>query len=148
MIVSKDEAEIIYLNITPEQSSFSSSDANELFKIINQHRTVADLAAFKRSKALDRLAEDYAREILRTRQFSHKDINGDLPNQRAEKNGIKVDYIGENLAIAPTIMSAHQGLMDSPTHRRNLESAVFRQIGLAVVRIGLNQSLVVEEFAN
>ena len=54
--------------------------------------------------------------------------------------------VGENLAIASTVRSGHQSLMQSDSHRNTILDNEFRRVGIGVVSgpIGL---LIVQVFS-
>jgi uncharacterized protein YkwD len=67
------------------------------------------------------------------------------PFDRIRAAGIRYDVAGENLALAPSAAAAHQGLMDSPSHRANILSADYTSVGIAAVR-GPYGLMVAQEF--
>lgn len=149
ILAPEEDRTVIRLEIpTPSQSQESSTDETLLLGLINDARVGAGQEALTRDNQLDQLALNYANEIYKNGYFAHRDQQGQTPDDRAKQMGIKFDYFGENLAFAPTILVAHQGLMDSKGHRANIESPVFRRVGLAVIDVKYYGKIVVEEFAN
>jgi uncharacterized protein YkwD len=81
-------------------------------------------------------------------RFSHIDGNNDSPAERASRSGISYTYFGENLAIAPDIYQAHEGLMKSASHKANILSGKFSKAGIAVYGLKNGLVLLVEEFSD
>jgi len=57
-------------------------------------------------------------------------------------------YVGENLAYARDVQLAHRLLMNSPGHRANILSPIYRWIGIGVMDGGPYGVIVVEDFTN
>jgi uncharacterized protein YkwD len=55
---------------------------------------------------------------------------------------------GENLALAPTIPVAHNGLMNSPGHRANILRREFGRVGIGVMDAGMRGLMISQEFRN
>ncbi len=55
---------------------------------------------------------------------------------------------GENLALAPTLTVAHNGLMNSPGHRANILRPQFGRVGIGIMDGGLRGLMVSQEFRN
>jgi len=47
--------------------------------------------------------------------------------------GITYRYAAENLALHPSVESAHQGLMNSPGHRANILNPNLTEIGIGII---------------
>ena len=61
-----------------------------------------------------------------------------------------VDFIlaGENLAFAPSLDLAHDGLMQSQGHRENILAEEFSRIGIGVIDGGSYGKMFVQVFAD
>lgn len=148
IIVPRQNNEAVFLKFQNNSSSISATSAAQMLELTNKSRQAKELTPLKEDKTLDALALSYAGEILETKRFSHVDSSGKTPDERAKDLSLKYNYMGENLVIASTIESAHAGLMASEEHRASIESPIFRNIGIAVLDLGGNGKLIVEEFAN
>jgi uncharacterized protein YkwD len=80
--------------------------------------------------------------------FSHYNPEGMSPFDRMEQAGIHFIAAGENLALAPNVTIAHQGLMDSPGHRANILSTDFGKVGIGVMDGGMFGRMFVQEFTD
>jgi uncharacterized protein YkwD len=70
--------------------------------------------------------------MLRNGFFSHTGLHGGTPGDRIHKVGVSFMVAGENLAFAPTLDMAHDGLMKSPGHRRNILSRDYDHLGIGI----------------
>lgn len=61
---------------------------------------------------------------------------------------VKFLSAGENIALAPTLETAHQSLMNSPGHRRNILDPDFGRVGIGIVDGGIYGKMFTQNFAN
>lgn len=132
------------------QTEIKSDEEAEqtMFNLINKERAKADLRHLSLSWELRDLARDCAEDMFARGYFSHYNPEALSPFDRMEKRGIKFAAGGENLALAPNVELAHQGLMNSPGHRANILSADFRKIGIGVIDGGIYGEMFVQEFTD
>jgi uncharacterized protein YkwD len=148
-VVFPEKNEDVYLlNFPTSNSTRQISGEESILNLTNNQRLSVKSLALVRDKSLDELAFNYAKEILATKRFSHIDSSGGNVDQRANELGISFSYIGENLAIAPSVETAFSELMKSKSHRNNIESPAFRKIGLAVFDMPSRGKLIVQTFSN
>ena len=67
---------------------------------------------------------------------------------RMRNGGITFRTAGENLALAPTVDVAHDGLMNSPGHRANILNPAFRRVGIGVADGGMHGKMFTQNFAD
>lgn len=147
LILSGEDGEVILVENLPSSGISAYALEGEMIDSVNKLRLENDVEILSRDGELDKLASEYARDILVQKRFAHLDNSGSLPKDRALARGINFDYFGENLAIANNISSAYQGLSASKRHRENLVQPLFRKIGICVLKIN-NSLLIVQEFSN
>lgn len=148
VIITKEENEIITVSNLPDYAPPSAELKQKILTMINSFRTENGRDSLKEDAKLDVLADNYATEILKTKQFSHLDQSLKMPEDRAIILDIRFNYLGENLAIAPSLEAAHQGLTESSSHRDNLLQPLFRRVGISVRKLNSSSVLVVQEFSN
>lgn len=90
----------------------------------------------------------YAKDMWERKYFSHYSPEGDDVGDRLNKAGIKYFVAGENLALAPTLQSAHTGLMNSEGHRENILNPEFKKVGIGVIDNGYYGKIFVQVFTN
>ena len=108
--------------------------AEDVFDRVNAARVEVGLAPLVWNDELAEVGVGHAVEMYVGGYFSHTSpITGDIGN-RLNDAGIMFQVAGENLALAATVTEVHEGLMESPGHRANIEAHFYQSIGIAVVR--------------
>ncbi len=134
----------------PEKQLFYDSQSEFLMiNLVNQERIGRDFKALTVDEKLKEVARIYGREMIENGFFSHiSAIDGSTPAERASRLGVSFVIIGENLAFAPDVYIAHQGLMNSPGHRKNILFKEYGRIGVGVVDGGIYGKMFVQMFAD
>jgi len=136
------------LNFTQSELTIDEGSEQEMLARVNTARRDHGLNELVLDEQLRNLARNYATEMFEGGFFSHYTPEGQSPFDRMEANKIKYLAAGENLALAPNITIAHQGLMDSPGHRTNILSPDFGHVGIGVVDGGIYGKMFVQEFTD
>ncbi len=114
--------------------------------LTNQARKSNHVPALRTNALLTKAAEAKASDMANRQYFAHISPAGATPWAWFKQAGYSYTYAGENLALdfiqAEDIVSAW---LKSPTHRRNLLSMKYKDIGVAVTDANINgvKSLVV-----
>lgn len=120
-----------------------------MLSLINRERKDIGLSPLTMDSPLQLVARGYAEEMLENGFFSHDSrVDGSAPAQRADRKGISYGIIGENLAFAPDVYLAHQGLMNSPGHRANILSTDYHKVGIGIIDAGTYGRMFVQEFSD
>jgi uncharacterized protein YkwD len=135
--------------LDPSQLSNDPDSEKQMFELINKERTKRGLKALKFDPELQELARSYGREMFIGGFFSHvSQKDGSTPGDRAQRAGIDYEVLGENLAFAPDVYIAHQGLMNSEGHRANILGEDYGKVGVGVIDGGVYGKMFVQEFSN
>ncbi len=145
---SSNESVNLGFTVTPSQIHFDSYSEQTMSALVNKERQSRGLPTLVFDPGLQIVAQDYARFMLVNGFFSHTSLNGETAADRAQKAGIKYTQLGENLAFAPDLYIAHQGLMNSPGHRRNILSPDFGKVGIGVADGGVYGKMFVQLFSD
>jgi uncharacterized membrane protein required for colicin V production len=145
IIIEEDET----LDIPPADPADLRPDqaaAEEIFELVNRARIEEGLDPVAWSDPLAMVGAGHATEMYTVGYFSHTSPTTGTIGTRMSAAGIPYRAVGENLALAATSRTAHQGLMDSPGHRANILSPEFTRLGIGVIRgpLGL---MVVQVFS-
>jgi uncharacterized membrane protein required for colicin V production len=108
-------------------------DAQEVFELLNRARVEAGEAPLAFSQGLADVATGHAAEMYSQGYFSHVSATSGTVANRVTRAGIPFVVVGENLALAPTPATVHEGLMASPGHRENLLNPRYRRVGVAAI---------------
>lgn len=140
--------ERVDLHFTQEEVKIDEVAETTMLNLINGERANAGLRHLSLSFELREFARDYGRDMFARGYFSHYNPENQSPFDRMEKRNIKYNAAGENLALAPNIHLAHQGLMNSQGHRANILSSDFTKVGIGVIDGGIYGEMFVQEFTN
>lgn len=151
---------LTFLTIEPKsnesvQLHFKTSDVSvdrraelKMLELVNKERVKAGQKPLVEDMRLTELARAYSRDMFARGYFSHYTPEGLSPFDRMEKAGITYIAAGENLALAPNVDLAMQGLMESPGHRANILSENFGKIGIGVMNGGIYGEMFTQEFTD
>ncbi len=107
----------------------------DMLALVNRERKQRGLTSLRWDGALAEVGRAHSRDMLARSYFAHEDPEGRSAADRAARAGVSYLMLGENLAFAPNLRVAHQGLMKSPGHRENILRPQFRRLGVGIVRI-------------
>ena len=150
------------LTIRPEPESgervnlpFKVSDSEprpeleaQMLELVNAERVSAGLEPLAPDPELTEVARRHSADMFARGYFSHVTPEGRSPFDRMEAADVRFLTAGENLALAPTLSIAHQGLMNSPGHRANILRPEFGRVGIGIMDGGLRGLMVTQNFRN
>lgn len=119
-----------------------------MLELINAERVGAGLRTLVADAALREAARSHSREMFEQGYFAHDSPTSGTPADRLRRAGARFRLAGENLAYAPTVQVAHEGLMGSPGHRANILRPEFGRVGIGVIRSAPRGSMFTQEFAD
>ena len=117
-----------------------------MLELLNQERTAIGLPPLVFDEALREVARAHSREMFERSYFSHTSPVTGSPADRARQAGIMPRVIGENLAYAPNVRIAHEGLMNSPGHRENILRPTYGRVGIGVIKSEFRGSMYTQNF--
>ena len=151
MTIKPESNERVELGFNLKNSEMRADADSEdtLLQLLNKERTQRGLKALIMNEKLRNLARSYGTVLFEGGFFSHvSKIDNSSPGDRANKAGVEYTVLGENLAFAPDVYIAHQGLMNSEGHRANILGKDYNKVGLGVVDGGVYGKMFVQEFSN
>jgi uncharacterized protein YkwD len=131
----------------PEAAISWDLEVAELY-LLNHERAAAGLPALVPHAGIRTAARMHGKELFALGYLTHRSRDGRWPTQRVLALGVRVTLVGENLAYAATLREAHQALVASAAHRRNMLSPRYRRTGIGVVNGGPFGVLVVQDFSD
>ncbi len=134
----------------PEEIKLVPDKANEkaMFDLVNKERKARGINKVVWDDALMKASRAHCLDMFERGYFSHYSPEGDSPFDRLDTAKIIYKAAGENLAYAPNVDVAHQGLMDSPGHRENILRVEFGSLGVGVIDGGINGKMFCQEFTD
>ncbi len=130
-------------SLSPKQLS-----TQEVLEAINHDREQYNLGTLKADATLNLAALAKAQDMVRGNYFAHTSPEGTQPWHWFKALGYDYSYAGENLAQGfedASDLEAH--LMASPTHRANILSPFYSEVGVAVVTLN-DTTIVVQMFGS
>jgi uncharacterized protein YkwD len=115
---------------------------------VNAERIKAGLNTVKADPELTMVARKHSVDMFQQGYFSHVTPGGKGPFDRMRDDGVQFTNAGENIALAPTLDIAHNGLMHSPGHRANILRPEFGRLGIGIVDGGKYGLMISQEFRN
>lgn len=128
-----EKAYVLPFEIPAESLSVSTSDEEAMLELVNEERVKAGLQPLQLDPALVAVARAHSAEMFEEGYFSHESPITGSPYDRLAAAGVGYQFAGENLALAPNVETAHEGLMDSPGHRENILDPDYRYIGIGAI---------------
>ncbi len=121
---------------------------SEMLVDVNREREANGLLPLRIDANLRKLARSHSADMLQRGYFSHYTPDGLSPFDRMNAANIEYTYGGENLALAPSVSLAMQGLLNSPGHRANILNPNFNKIGIGAIDGGVYGIMFSQEFTN
>jgi len=119
-----------------------------MLELVNAERAHRGLKALKADPELAEVARAHSRDMFARAYFSHVTPDGQDLSDRIRRAQLGYLNAGENLALAQTLGGAHQGLMNSPGHRKNILRPQFGRLGIGVLDGGAHGLMVTQNFRN
>lgn len=120
----------------------------QMLELVNRERTAAGLRPVAPDPELTEVARRHSGDMFARSYFAHDTPEGRSPFDRMREGGVRFQTAGENLALAPSLQVAHNGLMNSPGHRRNILDPQFGRLGIGILDGGMRGLMVTQNFRN
>ncbi|MDQ3058608.1 MAG: CAP domain-containing protein [Pseudomonadota bacterium] len=119
-----------------------------MLDMVNAERARQALQPLRRDPELAEVARSHSRDMFEHSYFAHSTPEGQQSPERLRQDSGGFLMAGENLALAPTLEQAHQGLMSSPGHRANVLRPQFGRVGIGVLDGGRYGLMITQNFRN
>ncbi|MFT2009944.1 CvpA family protein [Pontibacter sp. 13R65] len=120
----------------------------EMLELLNKERLAQGLQPLVADTSLREVARRHSADMFSRGYFSHHSPEGQDAFDRIRQANISFRIAGENLALAPTLPIAHEGLMNSPGHRANILQRRFGRVGIGVLEGGSRRLMITQNFRN
>lgn len=140
--------EIVSLPFKVENARQRPELEAEMLQLINRERIANGLAPLQADPELTEVARRHSADMFARGYFSHYTPERKSPFDRISESNLSFRTAGENLALAPTLQIAHNGLMNSPGHRANILRAQFGRIGIGILDGGRRGLMITQNFRN
>ncbi len=117
-----------------------------MVELVNAERAKAGLEPLSVDMRLTELARKKSQDMIDKGYFSHTSPTYGSPFDMMKAAGIQYRTAGENLAGAATVKSAHNALMQSDGHRKNILNPNYDHIGVGIIDGGPYGLMVTQMF--
>lgn len=148
LTVEPKSNESVALTFKITNFSVDKEAEHEMLVLINKERKEQGVANVAFDERLAQVGRDHCEDMFKRGYFSHYNPEGLSPFDRMINAVITFNFAGENLALAPDVNLAMQGLMNSPGHRENILSSNFGKLGVGVIDGGIYGQMYCQEFTD
>jgi len=148
LTVRPESTERVSLSFKVESPRIDPDAEEQMLVLLNRARAENGLEPVSLDPTIREVARAYSTNMFQQGFFAHNDQDGRSPFDRMRAGGVRFGAAGENLALAPTVQIAHDGLMNSPGHRANILNPRYRRIGIGVADGGMHGKMFTQNFAD
>jgi len=148
LTVEPKSEETINLKFKTGNLSIDQNTEAKMLIMVNKERQSQGLTFLERDEKLTQVARKHCKDMFARGYFSHYTLEGLSPFDRMVQADVHFTYGAENLALAPNVTMAMQGLMESPGHKANILSSNFARIGIGVIDGGVYGEMFCQEFTD
>lgn len=118
----------------------------KMLELVNKERVQAGVKPLLMDKELVKIARLKSQDMIDKNYFAHTSPTYGDPFAMMRSFGVSFSYAGENLAGNQTVEKAHEALMNSPGHRKNILSPNYTHIGIGIIEGGPYGSMFTQLF--
>lgn len=148
LTVKPGTREKIDIHYKPRTLTVDETSEAKMLTLVNIERAKVGVRPLVVDPKITAVARAHSRDMWVRGYFSHIDPDGKSPFDRMEAGGVSFQKAGENIALAPTLDLAHQGLMNSEGHRRNILDPDFGRVGIGIIDGGVYGKMFTQNFAD
>ncbi len=150
MTIEPKSKESMPIDIPDEGVNFTIDEGIEKEMVIrvNIERSKRNVPPLIWDNSITLVAREKSKDMFVRKYFSHYDPDGKNVGDRMDGNHVSYTLVGENLAYAPDIESAHEGLMNSEGHRKNILEPRYHRIGIGIIDGGIYGKMFTQIFAD
>ena len=148
LTVKPEEDESISLPFNVTKTKIDTVSEEKMLVLVNEERAKVGAPPLVMNEKLRQVARAHSEDMWARSYFAHVDPDGNDPFDRMRAAGITFGTAGENLALAHTLERAHDGLMNSPGHRRNILDPSFHKVGIGVIDGGIYGKMFTQKFTD
>ena len=150
LTVNPDSKESMNLDVSPNEGELEVNDVAEraLLDLVNKERLAVGAPKLVVDVNVVKVARSHSRDMFLKKYFSHVSLDGKTLGDRLDAGNVKYSLAGENLAFAPDVEMAHNGLMNSPEHKKNLLDPQFKHVGIGIISTSKYGMMVTQDFIN
>jgi uncharacterized protein YkwD/uncharacterized membrane protein required for colicin V production len=146
--VQPGTTETVEINVEKQNLSEDPVSETKMFELVNEERKKRGIRELTLNEGAIVVARSHAKDMWERKYFGHISPEGEDVGDRLTQANISYSFAGENLALAPTVSTAHSGLMNSEGHRENILEERFTQLAIGVIDNGVYGKMFVQVFTD
>lgn len=148
LTVRPESDETVELGFRETKYVVDEGSEEKMLDLVNKERASRGLNKLAIDPKLRDLARKHSVDMFENGYFSHTNLKGKSPFDRMTDEKIRFLIAGENLALAPNVEIAHNGLMNSPGHRANILTPEFGRVGFGIMSSDTYGRMFTQEFTD
>lgn len=148
LTIETGNEEKIDLDFKTDELKFDEQLETDMLEMVNRERVSRGLSELVVDEKAREVARKHGVDMFEKGYFAHINLEEKSSADRMKDGGVEFNIAGENLALSKDLLSAHNGLMESPGHRKNILYPFFHRIGIGVVDGGIHGIIFVQNFAD
>lgn len=148
LTIRPGSSETISLTSEIQELTVDTESERSLFNLVNDERRKVGVPELLWREDVLPVARGHARDMWERKYFSHVSPEGEDVGDRLGEAEVRFSVAGENLALAPSVSTAHTGLMNSEGHRANILEPSFKRMGIGVIDNGIYGKMFVQVFTD
>ena len=148
LTVKPEEKGSVKLEFTQKDLKVDYAAEQKMLTLVNAERNKLGIKSLVWDEKLAQVGRAHSKDMFERGYFSHYSPEGKDVGDRLTQAQISYNYAGENLALAPDVIRAHDGLMNSPGHRRNILDPAFNKIGIGTIDGGVYGEMLTQVFTD
>ncbi|MCH7760971.1 CAP domain-containing protein [candidate division TA06 bacterium] len=106
----------------------------EILSLINKERERLEVPPLTMDSLTQEVARSHSSDMIRRKFVGHETPEGKTLQDRLFERDVYASEYAENVAKHITVKGAHQGLMKSISHRKNILNPHFTHVGIGIIR--------------
>jgi uncharacterized protein YkwD len=148
LTVKPGSREAVPLDIKSQTLLVDEESEIAMLNSVNEERRKRGIPELMVRNELIPVARTHATDMWEREYFGHVSPDGEDVGDRLEREDVTYSVAGENLALAPTVQTAHNGLMNSEGHRKNILDPEFKRVGIGIIDGGIYGKMFVQVFTD
>ncbi|MBW6440765.1 CvpA family protein [Patescibacteria group bacterium] len=148
LTIGSGDEEMIQLGYTTSAVKIDEIDEYEMLLLINKERELRGIEPLIADETARQVARKHGMDMFQKGFFSHINLENQASSDRMKAGGVEFSFSGENLALSKDLLSAHQGLMNSKGHKKNILQQFYHRVGIGVIDGGEHGKIFVQNFAD
>jgi uncharacterized YkwD family protein len=133
---------------TDSNSGGLTAEEQQMLNLVNQARAQNNVPTLQVDMKVTNTARLKSQDMINNNYFSHNSPTYGSPFDMMKSFGISYVKAGENIAGNQSVQAAHNALMNSSGHRKNILDPDFTHIGIGIKKGGSYGNMFTQQFVS